>query len=169
MPWHDVQYLKITCRVGPFGGVTCGRVGRPPICADTAAENAAIATIITATGSKARTARLRGSGAGFWGPASDRAGVWGGAPRGVDRATTSHHFERLKPAGARADLVLIDPVQVKDAQQHVRRPLRVVREHEVAVPLERAVDAADENHGHLLVSMTVRVAHVAALVDQHVV
>jgi len=28
---------------------------------------------------KARTARLRGSGAGRRGPASDRAGVWGGA------------------------------------------------------------------------------------------
>ena len=29
----------------------------------------------------ARTARPRGSGAGCRGPASDRAGVWGGAPR----------------------------------------------------------------------------------------
>src|SRR5439155_15722237 len=28
MPWHDVQYLKITGRAGPFGGTTCGRVGR---------------------------------------------------------------------------------------------------------------------------------------------
>jgi hypothetical protein len=30
---------------------------------------------------EARTARLRGSGAGRWGPVSNRAGVWGGAPR----------------------------------------------------------------------------------------
>src|SRR3981081_3469203 len=29
----------------------------------------------------ARTARPRGSGAGYRGPASDRAGGWGGAPR----------------------------------------------------------------------------------------
>ena len=30
MPWHEVQYLKITCRTGPCGGTTCGRVAREP-------------------------------------------------------------------------------------------------------------------------------------------
>src|ERR671936_434699 len=125
MPWHDVQYLKITCRAGPFGGVTCGRVGRPPICADIAAE-----------------------------PSTTTIAV---AAMPVDRTVmTSHHFQRLKPAGARPDLVLIDPVQVQNAQQHVRSALCVVGEHQVTVPSERAVDAADENHGHLLVRMAMR-------------
>src|SRR5438046_10375201 len=116
MPWHDVQYLKITCRAGPFGGVTCGRVALPPICADTAAEPSAT-TIAAAAMPIGRT------------------------------VTTSHHLQRLEPAGARPDPVLIDPVQVQHAQQHVRRALRVVGEHEVKVPLERAGDASDENHG----------------------
>jgi hypothetical protein len=64
---------------------------------------------------------------------------------------------------------LVDPVQVQQADQHVRRALRVVGEHQMAVALERAVDAADEDHRHLLVRVPVRVAHVAALVDQHVI
>src|SRR5438874_1052672 len=143
MPWHDVQYLKITRRAGPFGGVTCGRVGRPAICADTADEpsTAPSATTIAAA-----------------------------ADMPVGRTVTaSHHLQRMQPAGARPDPVLLDPVQVQHAQQHVRGALRVVGEHEVTVPLERAVDASDENHGHLLVRMAMRVAHVAALVDQHVI
>ena len=37
--------------------------------------------------------------------------------------------------GARPDLVLLDAEEVQDAQQHVRRALRVVREHEVTIPL----------------------------------
>src|SRR5436305_15199595 len=109
MPWHDVQYLKITCRAGPFGGVTCGRVALRPICADTAAQESA--TTIAAAMPVGRI------------------------------VTTSHHLQRLERAGARPDPVLIDPVQVQHAQQHVRGALRVVGEYEVTVPLERAVDA----------------------------
>src|SRR6185436_13210451 len=122
MPWHEVQYLKITCRGGPFGGVTCGRVGRPPICAETAVEQNAAPSAATIAAAATPVRR---------------------------RVTTSHHLQWLEPPGARPDLVLIDPVQVQDAQQHVRGALGVVGEHEVTVPLERAVDAADENHRHL--------------------
>jgi len=48
MPWHEVQYLKITCRAGPFGGITCGRVGRganwpADVAADAHSTSAAIA------------------------------------------------------------------------------------------------------------------------------
>ena len=67
------------------------------------------------------------------------------------------------------DTLSLDTVQMQDAEQHVRRSLRVVREHHVTVSLERAVDAADENHRHLLVRVPMRIAHVAALVDQHVI
>src|SRR5215510_15644545 len=131
MPWHDVQYLKITWRAGPFGGVTCGRVGRPPIwpASVTADADSASAT----APHPARTRQRRSI------------------------TTVLHHLERLQSARARPDLVLIDPVQVEHAQQHVRSALRVVGEHQVTVALERAVDAADENHGHLLVRMAVRV------------
>src|SRR5438067_9463306 len=142
MPWHDVQYLKITCRAGPFGGVTCGRVALPPICADTADEPSTAPSATTIAAAAMPIGRI---------------------------VTTSHHLQRLEPAGARPDPCLIDPVQVQHAQQHVRGALRVVGEYEVTVPLERAVDASDENHGHLLVRMAMRVAHVAALVDQHVI
>ena len=45
MPWHDVQFLKITWRTGPCGGVTCGRVARP----DCAAAGEASAHTIAAT------------------------------------------------------------------------------------------------------------------------
>src|SRR6266508_359570 len=119
MPWHDVQYVKITCRAGPFGGVTCGRVGRPPIWPAGVATDAHSVSAATPTPARTRPCR----------------------------------------SIARPDLVRVDPVQVQDAQQHVRGALRVVGEHEVTVSLERAVDAADENHRYLLVRMPVRVAH----------
>src|SRR5437773_5448432 len=126
MPWHDVQYLKITCRAGPFGGTTCGRVGRG---ANWPADVAADAHSTSAAIAQAPTRRQRRS---ITTPSLD-------------------HLERLQSAGARPDLVLLDPVQVQDAQQHVGGALRVVGEYQVAVPPERAVDAADENHRHLLV------------------
>src|SRR5205809_4333403 len=119
MPWHDVQYLKITCRAGPFGGVTCGRVGRPPICPSSVAIDAHSTS--AATAHEAARTRARGS-----------------------ITTPLHHLERLQPAGARPDLVLVNLVQVQNAQQHVGRALRVVGTHKMAVPLERPVDAADE-------------------------
>src|SRR6266508_2788554 len=115
MPWHDVQYVKMTCRAGPFGGVTCGRVGRPPIWPASVAADAHSAS--AAAPHPARTRQRRSV------------------------TTPLHHLERLKSTGARPDPILIDPVQVEHAQQHVRRALRVVGEHEVTVALERAVDA----------------------------
>src|SRR5580765_3672032 len=33
MPWHIVQCFRITCRTGPLGGCTLGRVGLLPNCA----------------------------------------------------------------------------------------------------------------------------------------
>src|SRR5207342_1588755 len=48
----------------------------------------------------ARTARPRGSGAGYWGPASDRAGVWGSAPRKEDRCA-AHYEHAVCVAAAR--------------------------------------------------------------------
>src|SRR5262245_607205 len=138
MPWHDVQYLKITCRAGPFGGITCGRVGRGDNWPASVAADAQTTSATTPNAPKTRTPR------------------W--------LTTALHHLERLEPPGARPDFVLVDPIQVQQAQQHVRGALRVVGEHEMTVPLERAVDSTDENHGHFLVRMAVRVAHVAALV-----
>src|SRR4029450_1323890 len=105
MPWHDVQYLKITCRAGPFGGITCGRVGRGAswparVAADADSTSATTAIDLTVT-----TAL---------------------APGPEPRRRSSQHLQRLETSGAGADLVLIDPVQVQDAQEHVRRALRVV-------------------------------------------
>src|SRR6185436_12520633 len=129
MPWHEVQYRKITCRTGPCGGFTCGRVGRAASCAATG-EPSATTNAATAI-----------------------------------HVLISHHFERLKPAVARPDLVDVDAVQMQEAEQHVRRPLRIVGAHEMAIPFERAIDAAEENHRHLFMGGPVRVAHVAPLVD----
>ena len=58
---------------------------------------------------------------------------------------------------------------MQDRQQHVRGPLRVVRKHKVSVSLERPVYAAEQDDRHLYMRVTVRVAHVAALVDQNMV
>src|SRR5690349_10048787 len=108
----------MTFRTSPCGGTTCGRVARPASCADSvAAETNATTPATSAAPANARVTRMR-----------------------------LHHLERLQPAGARPDLVHLDAVEVQQAEQHVRRPLRVVREHQVAVALERAVDAAHQDH-----------------------
>jgi hypothetical protein len=45
MPWHMVQFLRITCQTGPSGRVTWGRAGRRPICAAAGGANAAATTL----------------------------------------------------------------------------------------------------------------------------
>src|SRR5262249_48460479 len=42
MPWHMVQFLRITCQTGPSGRVTWGRAGRRPICAHAGTANATV-------------------------------------------------------------------------------------------------------------------------------
>src|SRR5918993_796503 len=120
MPWQVVQYVKITLRGAPCGGTTCGLVARP---------NCAITGGAAVHASTPMATRVR----------------W------IRRVTCDiraclHHLERLQPARARPDLVHLNPIEMQDAEQHVRGPLRVVREDEVAVALERAVDAANEDH-----------------------
>ena len=39
----------------------------------------------------------------------------------------------------------------------------------MTIALERPVDSSDQDHRHLLVRVPMRVAHVASLVDQHVI
>src|SRR5437660_1479013 len=58
---------------------------------------------------------------------------------------------------------------MQEAQQHVRRPLRVIREHNVTIPLERTVKSAQEDNRHLFVSVPMRIAHVASLIDQYMI
>src|ERR1700694_1214372 len=49
MPWQDVQFLKMTCRTGPLGGSTCGRVGLPNIWAATGVTETNDITAATTT------------------------------------------------------------------------------------------------------------------------
>src|ERR1700691_4434417 len=58
---------------------------------------------------------------------------------------------------------------MQDAQQHIRVPLRVVGEYDVAIPLEFTVDPAEKNDRHLYMRMPMGVAHVASLVDQDMI
>src|SRR5687768_11694708 len=104
MPWHDVQFLKMTCRTGPCGGTTTGRAARPPICADAGTVSAAATNAAAAIHSTPRTLCT---------------------PR-IFRTLVSDHFERLQPPGAGPDALHLDPVQMQEAEQHVRRALRVV-------------------------------------------
>ena len=68
---------------------------------------------------------------------------------------------------------MLNAEPVEDAQQHIARlahaVTHLVREYKVTIPLERAVDSADEDHGHFFMGVPMRIAHVASLVDQHVV
>src|SRR2546427_2923641 len=66
-------------------------------------------------------------------------------------------------------MVQVNVVEIENAQQHVRVPLRVVREHKVTVALEPAVDSAYKLDRDFLVRVPVRIAHVGAFVDQHVI
>src|SRR5689334_12827290 len=102
MPWHVVQCAKMTCRTAPCGGVTFGRCARPAC--------APAGTIVTYASPATSSA-----------PAETRA----------SRPTIAlHHLQRLQRSGARADLLHLDVVEMQDAQEHVRGPLRVVRKHQ---------------------------------------
>src|SRR5687768_786278 len=156
MPWQDVQLLKMTCRTGPCGGTTCGRVARPSCAFTGMATVMKIETTATQHHPRrhcdSRPRRwLRRPGRGLSAEASAKADVSDSC-----RITCLYHLERLQPAGARPDLVHLDPVQVKHAEQHVRRPLRVVRECQMPIALEGAVDAANEDHRNLFVRVAVR-------------
>src|SRR4029453_16594515 len=48
----------------------------------------------------------------------------------------SQHLERIEHPGTRPDLVFLDAEEMKNADEHVGRPLRIVRKHEVTIPLE---------------------------------
>ena len=78
----------------------------------------------------------------------------------------SHQGHR---SGALANAFPLNAEHVQNAQEQVGAPLGVVREHEVAIPRERPVDPAEKNGRHLLVRVSVRVTHVATLVDQYVI
>src|SRR6516164_89095 len=114
----------MTVRTGPRGMSTCGRVGLLKNCA---AAGVAVAKATAANSHQfsfiARSPLLT--------------------------ARRSQHLEVREIARARADLVLLDPVQVQDAQKHVRGPLRVVGKNRMAIALERPVAAADEDDRHL--------------------
>ena len=70
---------------------------------------------------------------------------------------------------ALAERLTLDVEQVQDREQQIRTAFRVVGEREVTVAGERAVDASDQNRRHLFMGMPMRITHVAALVDEHVI
>src|SRR2546426_7399496 len=74
-----------------------------------------------------------------------------------------------QPSCAVTDTVAVNAVEIQNRQQHVGASLRVVREHKMTVPLERAVDSTDEFNRYFLMRVPMRVPHVGSLVDQHVI
>src|SRR6266850_2540728 len=66
-------------------------------------------------------------------------------------------------------MVQVNVVHIEDAQQHVRVSLRVVREHNVTVPLEFTVYATNKLDRYFLMRVPMRVPHVGSLVNQHVI
>ena len=87
--------------------------------------------------------------------------------------TSTSLLRDFEQARAFADTVPLDAVEVQDAEQHVGRLpnglIDLVREHEMTIASERAVESSDQDDGTLLVTVQVRVAHIAALVDQDVI
>src|SRR5438105_484496 len=71
--------------------------------------------------------------------------------------------------GAVADAVPVNVEQIEDREQHVRVFLRVVREYQMAISFELAVDSADEFDRYLLMRVAMGIPHVGSLVDQHVI
>src|ERR1700722_18130858 len=65
--------------------------------------------------------------------------------------------------------VTFNSILMKDTEQHVGRPLGVIRIYDMAVPFEIAIQAAQQNDGNLHMGVAMRIAHVAALVNQDVV
>src|SRR6516164_1194295 len=106
MPWQAVQFLRITNHTGPSGRVTCGRAGRRPI---------------WAYAGRAKVARSQKP------EARRRTGC-----AEVLRMVLSDR----QRSGARAETLALDPVEMEEAQEHVRCPLCIVREHDVAIALE---------------------------------
>ena len=63
----------------------------------------------------------------------------------------------------------MDSIEIENAQQHVRTPLHIVWEDDVAIPFESAIDFADQFDRYFLVRVAMRIAHVRALIDEHVI
>src|SRR5580704_10762410 len=120
MPWHAVQFLRITSHTGPSGLCTFGRVALPPICAARGSSQIA--------NRKTRSAAL----AEF-----------------LDIDLEGDRFR----AGTKA--LPFNAVLVEDAQQHIGGSLRVIGVSDVAIPLEVAVDPAQQDDGHFHVRMPV--------------
>src|SRR3546814_9931016 len=68
---------------------------------------------------------------------------------------------------------LVNAESVEDTQQHIGRFADAVthlgRENKVAISGEGAVDSADKDGRARLMRVAMRIAHVASLVDQHMV
>src|SRR5881409_1005999 len=130
MPWHEVQFFRITSHTLPPGLITCGRV---------ALRSCALRGLTTGPANAPIATRTTSQTAAF-------------PNLCFIRKFPLRDFER---PGARTDRVALDAVQMDEAQQHIRRLpgalVDVVREHDVTVALERAVDTADKDHWAFLV------------------
>jgi hypothetical protein len=124
MPWQALQLERMICRTGPSGKVTSGRDGR----------------------------RLARSWANA-GKASARlsAATTGNAPGAAENQTERGISGDFQEIGALADAVTLHVEQVQDTQEKIGAAFRVIGEYEMAIALEAAVDAADENRRDLLV------------------
>src|SRR5690348_3351205 len=141
MPWHAVQFLRMTSQTGPSGLSILGRVARFPTCP---AKGKATSIAIV------RKWRMH-----------------------LKRKRLGARAERfLRPGLASSRIVLrnvLDAVFMEQSEQHIGGALRVVRKHDVAVSLERSVQAAQQDHGNLDVGVPVRVPHIAALIYKDVI
>src|SRR5437867_1616827 len=99
----------MTCRTGPLGVSTCGRVALPVICAPTGATAITPAAVAIATACHDVV--------------FPRLHFIEGSPKVRLKPDTTYgpsdHFERLQRPRTRAYLVLLDAEQMQDAQQHV--------------------------------------------------
>src|SRR5438874_12863357 len=117
MPWHCVQFLRITCHTGPSGRSTFGRVA-PRFCAAAGAAMKAAKAAMRTTRA-ANTAALSNIRFIEISPASNKS--------------------RQTP-GAVTETIPVDAIQIEDAQQHVGTPLHVVGKDNVTIPFERSID-----------------------------
>src|SRR5258707_9474401 len=96
------------------------------------------------------------------------------SPTGHSRVSPFFAFFRVsyqarQPAGAVADAVLLNAIQLENAQQKIPAGDGFGRIRQVTVPLHLAGFAADQNVRHVVLQVLIGCAHLAALDSQRTI
>src|SRR4029077_7460799 len=89
--------------------------------------------------------------------------------RDREGAVSAASYQARQPPGAVANAVLVNAIQLENAQQKIPARNCLGRIRQVTVPLELPGCATDQNMRHVVVQVLVGVTHIAAVENQRMI